>query len=472
MSDRVGQRLGNYQLIQLLGRGGFAEVYLGEHRHLETQAAIKLLYTHIATSEEEPFLAEARTIAHLEHPHIVRILDFDVHEGIPFLVMSYAPNGTLRQCHPRGTRLPTPLVRGYLQQVASALQYAHEQKVIHRDIKPENILLGRHNELLLSDFGIALIAQSSRLVSTQNVVGTASYMAPEQLQGKPRQASDQYALAVMVYEWLAGERPFQGTFLELYSQHLSVPPPSLREKVATLSPEVDQVIQTALAKDPAQRFASVKAFATALEHAITAPPSPAHFITRGTPPQSPISSRDRIPPSVPIALPVDVKQVPPINTGSESLVAAVSSDQHLAPSLSPPLTEGITTITPPATKVVTSPRQRRGLSRRTVIAGLATTLTVVGGGAWVLLSRWPFVGEGTPLYIYQGHSNTVNTVAWSPNGKRIASGSSDNTVQVWNAIDGSSPYTYRGHSNTANAVAWSPDGKQITSGSSDNTVQV
>src|SRR5207253_11229950 len=155
---------------------------------------------------------EARTIAHLEHPHIVRILDFGIEGKTPFLVMSYAPNGTLRQRHPKGAVLPMMTIVSYVKQIADALQYAHDEKLIHRDIKPENMLIGRRNEVLLSDFGIALLAQSSRLQSTQEVVGTAFYMSPEQLQGKPRFASDQYSLGIVAYEWLCGTRPFQGTF--------------------------------------------------------------------------------------------------------------------------------------------------------------------------------------------------------------------------------------------------------------------
>ena len=265
--DRIGQQLGNYRLIRLLGGGGFAQVYLGEHVHLHTQAAVKILHTQIAASEIDSFLIEAQTIAHLEHPHIVRVLDFDVAEGIPFLVMSYAPNGTLRQRHSKGTQLPLPTIVSYVTQLADALLYAHDEKLIHRDVKPENMLVGRRNEVLLSDFGIALIAQSSRYQSTQDVIGTVAYMAPEQIQGKPRPASDQYSLAIAVYEWLCGYRPFHGSFTELCTQHMYATPSPLREKVPTLSLEIEQVVLTALAKDPRQRFASMQAFAAALEQA-------------------------------------------------------------------------------------------------------------------------------------------------------------------------------------------------------------
>src|SRR5947209_2062785 len=270
MVNRVGQQLGNYRLIRLLGQGGFAEVYLGEHLHLNTQAAIKVLHTYLTSEGSEQLRGEARMLARLSHPHIVRILDFDVEDGVPFLVMEYAPNGTLRQLHPKGTRVALDTVVSYARQVADALDYLHLQKLIHRDIKPENLLLGRNNEVLLSDFATALIAQSSRSQQTMEAVGSATYMAPEQLRGKPRPASDQYALAVVVYEWLSGAPPFVGSVQQIASQHLSAPPPSLRTQVPTISSAIEQVVLKALAKDPHQRFVNVQAFAQALEAAFNA----------------------------------------------------------------------------------------------------------------------------------------------------------------------------------------------------------
>ncbi len=148
--------------------------------------------------------------------------------------MDYAPGGTLRQLHPKGTRVPLETVIPYVQQVASALQYAHEQRLIHRDLKPENLLLGPDQEILLSDFGLAIVAHSVRSQLTQQAAGSLAYMAPEQLQGHATAASDQYALAVLVYEWLCGERPFAGSFAEVAHKHLSLPPPSLCEQVPTL----------------------------------------------------------------------------------------------------------------------------------------------------------------------------------------------------------------------------------------------
>jgi eukaryotic-like serine/threonine-protein kinase len=265
IGSRAGQKLGNYQLRLLIGQGSFAEVYLGEHTHLKTQAAIKVLHTHLAKEDQERFLNEARTIAALKHPNILSILEFGMENGVPFLVMDYAPNGSLRQRYSHDQR-PTPIIiLPHLKQVAGALQYAHQEHIIHRDIKPENMLLGSNNEVLLADFGIALGTQSSRVQSMQDIAGTVAYMAPEMLQGQPCPASDQYALGIVLYEWLSGSCPFQGSFTEIASQHVLAPP--LPIKAPAVSPEVETVIFKALAKEPGQRFERVQAFVEAFEHA-------------------------------------------------------------------------------------------------------------------------------------------------------------------------------------------------------------
>ncbi len=267
MTNRVGQQFGNYRLIRLLGTGSFAEVYLGEHIHLGTQAAIKILDARLQQQEAERFLEEARTIFRLIHPNIIRLLEFGMEGSTPFMVIDYAPNGNLRDRHATGAQLPVPTIVSYVKQIADALQYAHDEKVIHRDIKPANMLLGRRNEILLSDFGIAVIAHSTFTQKTEDLIGTPSYMAPEQIQKHPTRASDQYALGVIVYQWLSGSLPFEGSAYEVAIKHLSVPPPPLHTRVSAISPEVEQVVLKALAKDPKKRFASIQEFATNLAQA-------------------------------------------------------------------------------------------------------------------------------------------------------------------------------------------------------------
>ncbi len=215
----------------------------------------------------------------------MQILDFGLEDDFPFLVMEYAPNGSLRQRHPRGTQLPLDMIVSHVRQISDALQYAHDEGIVHRDIKPDNMLLGRQNEVLLSDFGIASIAHNTQSMNVQDQAGTINYMAPEQLQGKPRPASDQYALGVVVYEWICGERPFQGSFVEIHGQHLSAPPPSLREHVPTLSPAIEEVVMTTLAKDSHRRFPTISAFARAFEQACK-PASTGRQVRRVFTPQS------------------------------------------------------------------------------------------------------------------------------------------------------------------------------------------
>jgi serine/threonine protein kinase len=252
MAYLVGQQLGHYRLTRLLGRGGFADVYLGEQIYLGSQAAIKVLSAPLAPEARSGFLDEARTLVQLAHPHIVRLLDYGVQEQTPFLVM----------------------------------EYAHNARLIHRDVKPDNLLLGRQGEVLLSDFGIALLAHSSRSQQTEQIVGTVSYMAPEQIQGHPCHASDQYALGVIAYEWLSGTRPFSGSFAEVAAGHCLAKPPSLDAARLGVPPMVAAVISRVLSKRPEQRFTSVQAFASAFERAAELTRTRTSPVLIGPPPRS------------------------------------------------------------------------------------------------------------------------------------------------------------------------------------------
>ncbi len=447
MVEYVGQQLGNYQLIRLLGEGGFAEVYLGEHIYLGTMAAIKVTRMSLASGEMENFRTEARTIANLVHPNIVRVLEFGVQDGNPFLVMDYAPNGTLRQRHPRGAAVPLPTIIPYVRQVAEALQRAHDEKLIHRDVKPENMLLGRQNEVLLSDFGIALMAaQNTRDQALETAAGTIGYMAPEQIQGKPRPASDQYSLGIVVYEWLCGTKPFQGSLTEVVSQQLAVPPEPLREKNASISPALESVVMKALAKDPKERFVTIRDFAAALEQACQADVSDATILVR---------------------LPTQSAQQEP--------VAAPSNPQTQ-------LTVNVNTQTPPST--ATTKTASRSLGATPTLYTYREHTSKVNSIAWFWDGKYFASGSddqtvlvwnitsGNRVGTYRGHSGKVNAVQYAPSGLRIASGSDDKTVQIWEANTGNQLLTYRGHTNSVKTLAWSPDAQRIASSATDEDVQV
>ena len=273
MTNRVqsGQQLGKYQLIQRLGAGGFAEVFLGEHRYLKQHVAIKVLTIPLNQKEAEKFIQEAQTMAALKHPHIVGCSDFDIEQGVPFLVMDYVPGGTLRERYPDGSIVPLADVVRYVSQVAEALQYAHDKGIIHLDVKPENMLLSADGQVLLSDFGLAKFTHTiSQKLKLTSLIGTVGYMAPEFIQSTPQAATDQYALAMVAYEWLAGTLPFGGSDERVVAQqHMGTPPPSLRNYDPTIPAAVDEVIRAALAKRPEDRYPSVREFAEALVQAST-----------------------------------------------------------------------------------------------------------------------------------------------------------------------------------------------------------
>ena len=476
MADRVGQQLGNYRLVRLLGQGGFAEVYLGEHIYLGTSAAIKVLRTELDSDEIEHFHTEARTIARLVHPHIVRVLEFGVENTTPFLVVDYAPNGNLRKLHARGRLLPLSTIVSYVNQITDALQYAHDQKVIHRDVKPENMLLGRRNEVLVSDFGIALVIGSlyHSSAGAQDLVGTIAYMAPEQIQFQAFPASDQYALGVVVYEWMCGTRPFQGTFTEIAVKHALTSPPLLRERIPGVSPAIEAVVMRALAKDPQQRFARIQEFAVALEQAYQQEPTPPTGFA-GTPVSSeqPSSPADTVPFSIQIASPAASSITPVLSSSRPPEHPSPSNETLLLP-------RETLTLDQPSTTALSSGRRSPGISRRAALLGLAgvAAAAAVGGGAVLLshlhTSQRPISSApiSSSIYTYRGHIGYVWCAVWSPNDKRVASASSDRTVQVWDATSGGNLYTYTGHGDSVYAVTWSPDGSRIASASYDKTVQV
>ncbi|GCF09655.1 protein kinase domain-containing protein [Dictyobacter arantiisoli] len=306
MTYDEGKQLGNYQLLKLLGQGGFADVYLGEHIYLKTSAAIKVLRMQLSAESFAPFLAEARTIARLRHPHIVMVHDFGIEQEIPFLVMSYAPYGSLRRLHPIGSSVPLDLVTLYVKQMAQALHYAHEQMIIHRDVKPENMLVDEQKALVLSDFGIAVTLQgmpSNPGVATAHLsetVGTTTYMAPELFTSEASFACDQYSLAIAAYEWLSGTPPFVGSDMEIALQHVHISPPSLCDKVLEVPLELEAVIMRALSKNPQDRYSSMQDFAVAFEHAaqrdrvhIDSTPVPPHLSALALSSLPPASTSDK-----------------------------------------------------------------------------------------------------------------------------------------------------------------------------------
>jgi len=283
-----GQHLGRYRLLRLLGSGGMGEVYLAEDARIGQQVAIKVVRSEgIAYPQSEStkeadrlFEREAKAIARLDHPHILPLYAYGeetLHDTLlTYMVMPYRKEGTLanwlRQ-RSRATPLSPAEVAPLLQQAASALQHAHDQYVLHQDIKPSNFLIRLRNDqpeqpdLLLADFGIAKLTSATGSLS-QSIRGTPIYMAPEQWDGHPVPASDQYALAILVYELLVGRPPFVGNPGQVMRQHYLTPPPAPSSLNAHLSPAMDAMLLRALSKQPEERFASVSSFARAFQEAV------------------------------------------------------------------------------------------------------------------------------------------------------------------------------------------------------------
>jgi predicted Ser/Thr protein kinase len=255
--EELGRRLPELEAFELIGPGGMGTVYKARHRELDRPVAVKVLHPHLRDDAafSERFIREARTLAHLDHPNIVRVYDFGHREGVYFLVMEFVDGTTLRQAIEAGGMTPKDAL-SIVPRICEALQYAHDQGVVHRDIKPENILLDRAGVAKIADFGLAKLTGapgSTRLTKTAQVMGTPHYMAPEQIEHPTEvdHRADIYALGVVFYEMLTGELPV-GRF----------PPPSQKVEVDV---RLDQVVLRTLEKEPELRYQQASELGTAVE---------------------------------------------------------------------------------------------------------------------------------------------------------------------------------------------------------------
>lgn len=270
-SSLVGRTLGQYQILQELGRGGMATVYKAYQPSLGRYVAIKVLPPYHAEAETfiARFIREARAVARLEHPHILPIYDFGREGDLSYIVTKYVEGGTLKD--QLGQPFDLRRAASIISQVASALDYAHDQGIVHRDVKPSNILLDRDEWVLLTDFGLAKMAGASARITGSGVgIGTPAYMSPEQGQGLDvDRRSDVYSLGVILYEMLTGRTPYEANSpLSVMVQHITKPLPSPREVNPNIPVAVERVILKALVKDPAYRYTRAGDLAAALEDAV------------------------------------------------------------------------------------------------------------------------------------------------------------------------------------------------------------
>lgn len=436
-----GKQIDRYAIVRLLGSGGMGDVYLAEDPRIGQQVAIKVIRTELSPYPDEQavhnaarlFQREAKAIVKLDHPHILPLYDYgEEHVGnapVIYLVMPYRPEGSLTDWlrHRENSDLLSPQdVAPLVNQAADALHHAHEHQVIHQDVKPSNFLVRSrpdapsHPDLLLSDFGIARLTTATSSVS-QSIRGTPAYMAPEQWEGEPVPATDQYALAVMTYELLTGKLPFQGGPGKMMYHHINTPPPPPSSLNPRLSSDIDIVLLMALVKQPDQRFASIKAFANAFQQAAQSPHMDGIQTIHS-------SELEEVAQKVisPVAVDDEEEMMAPTLLNSDRQIAGSDSETFVKPGETPasPLTPAVALyqkepvsgeVVP--TVIIGARSQKPGHRPLLVLAMLVLVLMLVGGGLAFALPKF----GGSFLSSNVSHTSTNVVVSITPVHRNLSS---------------------------------------------------
>ena len=268
-----GQKINDrYEIIKSIGEGGMANVYLANDTILDRKVAVKVLRGDLSTDEKfiRRFKREALSVSNLSHPNIVEVYDVGEEDGNYYIVMEYIEGKTLKQLLQKRGALTLTEVIDIMTQLTDGLSHAHEAYIIHRDIKPQNIMIEDNGLIKITDFGIAMALNSTQLTQTNSVMGSVHYLPPEQASGKSATVkSDIYSLGILMYELLIGKVPFGGdTAVEIALKHMKEKVPSVRKQNPTIPQSVENIILKATAKNPKNRYDTVKEMNTDLQTAM------------------------------------------------------------------------------------------------------------------------------------------------------------------------------------------------------------
>lgn len=272
--DLIGQQLGGFTILSLLGKGGMASVYRARQQSLQREVALKVIRRIPGDSQDlvARFQREKQAMQRLEHPNILPIYDYASNSEYLWIAMRLVDGGSLDD--ELGKVHPLPTVVPWLRQLAGALDFAHAQNVVHRDLKPGNVLRDRNQQFYLGDFGIAKMLEQEGLTMPGTTIGTPEYMSPEQVLARPLTGqSDQYALGILAYQLVTGTLPFQGQLMDVLQRHVAEPPVSPLKHNPGLPPAAAQAILKALAKEPSERFPTASDFVEALAACCESAPS-------------------------------------------------------------------------------------------------------------------------------------------------------------------------------------------------------
>jgi serine/threonine protein kinase len=264
---KKGQRVGQYEIIELLEQGRLTQLYLAQQVYRQNQVMVEVFQPPLLDELKESFRHQISSLIKLRHPYILRIIDGNLQSHYPYLVTEYRSHRAWGEVYPPGISQAFSTIAHQIEQLASALHYLHNQHVVHGAIRPENVWLDRHKNVHLRGFRIEAIEQNRERLKYQTAGVTkeaAGYTAPESAQGKTSPASDQYSLAAMIYELLCGTLPFTGTPLEIFYQQTHDSPPPLRKRAPAIAPEIESAVMKALEKDPERRYPDVQSFVSVL----------------------------------------------------------------------------------------------------------------------------------------------------------------------------------------------------------------